>query len=69
MDAWLSEGMPGDPFSEVDFGGAQEKAVKELKEAKPLAAKSVKLESDNNRLLGAIDYLYSQLKLRGVTNE
>ena len=21
LDAWLSEGMPGDPFSEVDFGG------------------------------------------------
>ncbi|MDR7319719.1 hypothetical protein [Brevibacillus nitrificans] len=46
-----------------------EKVVKELKEAKPLAAKSVKLESDNSRLLGAIDYLYSQLKMRGATTE
>lgn len=46
-----------------------DKAVKELKVAKPLAAKSKKLECENSRLLGSIDYLYSQLKMRGVTNE
>jgi molecular chaperone GrpE (heat shock protein) len=46
-----------------------ENSVKELKETKPLAAKSTKLETENSRLLGVIDYLYSQLKMRGVTNE